>query len=139
MLPDSITEQWHLIERPNPLIHQAAEQRYQLTEENLKLLGETSFRQTVKDHMQAYFPYYLAGSTNQEQYNKLYRLANNAYQQGYCSEQDITYYANIIGYLCDDFAKHYPDLATLINTPNQQQAIERIQQAAELAREYVTR
>lgn len=111
---------------------------YPLSEEQLALLGEVSFRRIVRqldEHMRDYFPSYQSGLAGAARWQHLHELASRAYEQGFNSERDITLYANIFGFLGEDALARHPDLQALLSKASEQAPTQRIEQAAELARE----
>lgn len=111
---------------------------YRLSDEQLDLLGEVSFRSIVSDldqHMHAFFPSFQAQLSTRERWQYLHDLASDAYAQGFNSERNITLYANIFGFLGRDALDAHVDIAALLKTSSAQTPAQRVEQAASLAQE----
>lgn len=137
VLPDSIQEQWHIIKNDSSIIQK---ENFRLTDEDIDSLSEVSFRQVIRDlnqHMLDYFPNYLINQSNVIRYKNLYAIAGEAYKKGFCSEQEITLYANVVGYLGENWCE-FKDIAILLDNKSQLSHVERVQQAAKLAKQYAT-
>lgn len=137
--PDVVHGYWHHHRRPGNPPFAIPATPYPLSEEQLALLGEVSFRSIVRhldEHMRDYFPSYQSGLAGSTRWQHLHELASRAYEQGFNSERDITLYANIFGFLGDDALARYPNIQALLSKASEQTATQRIEQAAELAREH---
>lgn len=133
--PDMVLGRWHWLRRPGqnwtPLTSP-----YRLSESELAGLGKVDFRQTVlrlNQHMQEYFPAYGAALARRARWAHLHALASEAYQAGFTSERDITFYANIFGFLGEQALLEHPDIAALLREKSAQPPEQRVEQAAELA------
>ncbi|WP_178091577.1 DUF4123 domain-containing protein [Halopseudomonas laoshanensis] len=132
---DAISRYWHSHQRPGAKTV-LSRLPYRLSENELAVLGEIDFRQTVRwlqSHMNKHFPHFVSEIPDLEQWNRIYQLADQAYQAGFTSERDIGLYANVFGFLGQDALEHHPDIAELVTKPNQQSPSQRIEQAANLA------
>jgi hypothetical protein len=133
---DAATGVWHLHQRPGLAPIPDHSQPYRLSEEQLSLLDEVSFRSVVMgldEHMQEYFPNYRAHATTRQRWEHFHYLASQAYERGYNSEFDITLYANIHGFLGEQALKEHPDLDAQLNTPSAQTPAQRLEQVADIA------
>ncbi|MDG9925815.1 MULTISPECIES: DUF4123 domain-containing protein [unclassified Pseudomonas] len=137
-LVDRTKHVWCQYSRPATATRISRERPYQLSEDQLELLGEVSLRSCVIQldaHMQEFFPHYQPQLLGPERWQHLHGLASNAYARGFNSERAITLYANIFGFLGEHALERHADIAALLNTPSAASPEQRIEQAAELARE----
>lgn len=134
-LPDSFQAVWHQHTRPEHARPHAGE-IYRLTDEELTALEEVTFRRAVfalSDHLHTYFPEFKASASAQQRLRHIERLAQEAYQYGFTSEQEITLYANVFGYLGEQPLAAHADIVELLTVPTTQSPLNRVQRAAELA------
>lgn len=139
-LPDGLHAVWQQHQRADAVAPDTTD-IYQLTEQELTALGEAQFHQSVLSlnaHLQQYFPGFMASYSDWERLRLAEKTAQQAYQQGFTSEQEITLYANVFGYLAGQPLTDYPDIAELLTVPSQQSPLSRAQRAAELAHERTT-
>jgi len=134
-LPDSLQATWHQHTRPD---HAAPDtlDTYRLTDQELTALGEVEFRRSVfdlSDHLHTYFPEFMASHPGQGRLRYAQQVAQEAYQQGFTSEQEITLYANVFGYLAGQPLADHPDIVELLTVSTAQSPLTRLQRAAELA------
>lgn len=61
------------------------------------------------------------------------KVADDAYQQGFASEQEITLYANVFGYLAGQPVTEHPDILQLLTLSTPDTPLKRVERAAELA------
>lgn len=135
-LPDSLQATWHQHARPEQAAPDTLD-RYRLTDEELTALGEVAFRRSVLDlseHLYTYFPEFMASYPAQERLRYAQKVAEEAYRQGFTSEQEITLYANVFGYLAGQPVSDHADIVELLTVPTAQSPLTRVQRAAELAR-----
>ena len=133
-LPDGIEGTWRQHIR---LDHASAEpQTYRLTDQELTALGEVEFRNGVsalREHLQAHFPAFMANFPGTECRQYAQKLAGEAYQQGFSSEQEMVFYANVFGYLAGQPVIEHPDIAQLLAGTAAGAPLARVERAAELA------
>jgi hypothetical protein len=134
-LPDSLQAIWQQHTRPD---HAAPEppDTYRLTDQELTALGDVEFRHSVfglSDHLHTYFPGFMASYSTQERLRYAQQVAREAYQQGFTSEQEITLYANVFGYLAGQPVSDHADIVELLTIATAQSPLTRLQRAAELA------
>ncbi|VVO52770.1 hypothetical protein PS903_00372 [Pseudomonas fluorescens] len=133
-LPDGIEGTWRQHIR---LDHASAEpQTYRLTDQELTALGEVEFRNGVsalREHLQAHFPAFMANFPGTECRQYAQKLAGEAYQQGFSSEQEMVFYANVFGYLAGQPVMEHPDIAQLLAGTAAGAPLARVERAAELA------
>lgn len=134
-LPDALQATWHQHARP---AHAAPEpcDTYRLTDQELTALGEVEFRRSVlglSEHLHTYFPEFMASYPAQERLRYAQQVAQEAYQQGFTSEQEITLYANVLGYLAGRPLADHADIVELLTVSTQHSPLTRVQRAAELA------
>lgn len=137
-LIDYTKHAWCRYSRPATATRVSQEKPYQLSEDQLELLGEVSLRSCVIQldaHMHEFFPNYRPQLRGIDRWQHLHELAENAYAQGFNSERAITLYANIFGFLGEHALERHADIAALLNTPSAATPEQRIELAAELARE----
>ncbi len=140
-LPDGLRATWLQHQRVDHAAPDTPE-IYQLTEGELTALGEAQFHQSViglNDHLRRYFPGFMASCADRERLRFAEKTAQQAYEQGFTSEQEITLYANVLGYLAGQPLESHPDIVELLTVPSQQSPLKRVQRAAELAHERSTR
>ncbi|MBK5511484.1 DUF4123 domain-containing protein [Pseudomonas sp. TH15] len=133
-LPDGVEGKWRQHQRPDPA--NAEPQTYRLTDSELTALGEVEFRNFVSDlneHLQNYFPDFMSSFVEPERRKYAQKIADDAYQQGFASEQEITLYANIFGYLAGEPVTDHPDIFHLLTESTPEAPLKRLERAAELA------
>ncbi|MDD2058966.1 DUF4123 domain-containing protein [Pseudomonas sp. GD03860] len=138
-LPDGAAATWTCLERPDPAIAEPA--AYRLTEQELTALGEVEFRNFVLrlgEHMHAYFPEFMARFAAHEWRPYVQKIADKAYQRGFCSEQEITLFANVFGYLAGQPVSDFPEIVQLLSEPTSNSPLSRVLRAAELAEHQAT-
>jgi hypothetical protein len=140
-LPDALELTWQRHAQDCPDFCAAAQgvDIYRLTEQQLTALGEAEFRRAVfalNEHMQLTFPDYRATHTDHERLRHAREIAQKAYESGFTSEQEITFYANVLGYLGDESLTDHPDIAGLLTVTSSQTPLSRVKRAAELAEHY---
>ena len=134
-LPDSLQATWHLHARPDHAAPDSAD-TYRLTDQELTALGGVEFRCSVfglSDHLHTYFPEFMASYPVREHLRYAQQVAQEAYRQGFTSEQEITLYANVLGYLAGQPLADHPDIVELLTVSTAQSPLKRLQRAAELA------
>jgi hypothetical protein len=133
-LPDGVEGVWRQHIR---LDHARPEPpTYRLTDQELTALGEVEFRTVVSvlgEHLQAHFPAFMANFPGTEGRQYVQKLASEAYQQGFCSEQEVTLYANVFAYLAGHPVIEHPDIAQLLAGTAAGAPLARVERAAELA------
>lgn len=133
-LPDGIEGTWRQHIR---LDHARAEpQTYRLTDQELTALGEVEFRNVVSalsEHLLAHFPAFMTNFSGTECRQYAQKLASEAYQQGFSSEQEMALYANVFGYLAGQPLIEHPDIAQLLAGTVAGAPLARVKRAAELA------
>ncbi|MBD9426570.1 DUF4123 domain-containing protein [Pseudomonas sp. PDM15] len=137
-LVDHTRHTWLQYSRPTTESGISRENPYQLSEDQLELLGEVSLRSCVIQldaHMQEFFPDYRPRLCGVDRWQHLYELASSAYADGFNSERAITLYANIFGFLGEQALDRHADIAALLNTTSAAAPEQRVELAAELARE----
>ncbi|MEE1948333.1 DUF4123 domain-containing protein [Pseudomonas alcaligenes] len=137
-LIDRTQQCWRQYARPGAAVQISRENPYQLSEAQLELLGEVSLRSCVIQldaHMHEFFPDYRPQLRGTDRWQHLHELASSAYARGFNSERAITLYANIFGFLGEDALDRHVDIAVQLNTPSATTPEQRIEQAAEIARE----
>lgn len=135
---DSTRHLWHQHQRPGSAVSLVRNTPYQLTDAQLALLGEVSMRSTVMQldaHMHEFFPSYQPRLAGPARWEHLHELASSAYSQGFSSERDITLYANIFGFLGERVLDEHADIAHLVTEKSPETPTQRIERAAELAKE----
>lgn len=133
-LPDGVAGIWRQHTR---LDHARAEsQAYRLTDQELTALGEVEFRTVVSalgDHLHAHFPVFMANFPGTEGRQYVQKLASEAYQQGFSSEQELVFYVNVFAYLTGQPVIEHPDIAQLLAGTAAGAPLARVERAAELA------
>jgi hypothetical protein len=133
-LPDGVAGIWRQHTR---LDHARAEsQAYRLTDQELTALGEVEFRTVVSalgDHLHAHFPVFMANFPGTEGRQYVQKLASEAYQQGFSSEQELVFYVNVFAYLAGQPVIEHPDIAQLLAGTAAGAPLARVERAAELA------
>lgn len=134
-LPDAMQGTWLQHQRP---VSGDGQQhaRYSFTEEELTVLGEVEFRRSVlalSVHMQTYFPEYAASGSARQRMQSIRSIAQQAYDLGFTSEQQITLYANVYGYLADQKMSDHQDIVHLLSNSLAGPHLSRVKRAAELA------
>jgi len=112
-----------------------------LTDSELTALGEVEFRNFVSglsEHLQTYFPDFMASFAEPERRQYAQKVADDAYQKGFASEQEITLYANVFGYLAGEPVKDQPEIFQLLTESTPMAPLKRLERAAELAERYAT-
>lgn len=135
-LPDCLQGVWWQHHRAGAPSERNEEKPYALCEDEMDALAEVSFRQSVlrlHDHMQAYFPHYQPALRGRARIEQLHLLAEEAYQQGFCSEREMALYANVFGFLDDQPLKNHPDIASLLHDKSSLTPAQRVEHAATLA------
>ncbi|MNJ67357.1 hypothetical protein D3C77_635230 [compost metagenome] len=61
------------------------------------------------------------------------KMTEQAYQQGFASDQELTLYANVFGYLAGQPLTDHPDIGQLLTNPTPDAPLTRVRRAAELA------
>jgi hypothetical protein len=61
------------------------------------------------------------------------KVASEAYQKGFSSEQEMTLYANVLGYLAGQPLIEHPEIAQLLAGTAAGAPLARVERAAELA------
>ncbi|MEB0048061.1 MULTISPECIES: DUF4123 domain-containing protein [unclassified Pseudomonas] len=138
-LPDALQASWHQHTRPAHLTPQSP-QTYRLTDQELTALGEVEFRHRVfglSEHLHTHFPTFMASSSVQERLCYAHQMAQEAYRQGFTSEQEITLYANVFGSLAGQPLADHADIVELLTASTAQSPLPRVQRAAELAQRRV--
>ncbi|SFP65430.1 protein of unknown function [Ectopseudomonas composti] len=133
---DRIENVWHRHQRPGSTVITQQDRPYQLSDNQLDILGEVAFRNiliSLDAHMRDYFPHYQTTLSPTQRWQHLRTLAERAYSLGFSSEYEITLYANLFGLLGDDALDRNPDIATLVNQSSPLTPTQRIEQAADLA------
>jgi hypothetical protein len=136
-LPDGLQAVWLQQQRADHAAPDTCD-IYQLTEQELSALGEAQFHHSVlslNNHLQRYFPGFMASCSARERLRFAEKTAQDAYQQGFTSEQEVTLYANVLGYLAGQPLQSHPDIVELLTVPSPQSSMSRVQRAAELAHE----
>ncbi|MGY4664785.1 DUF4123 domain-containing protein [Pseudomonas chlororaphis] len=133
-LPDGVETTWWQHKRPDPAL--AEPEFYRLSDQELTALGEIEFRNFVSslsEHLQTYFPDFMATFAEPERRRYAQKVADDAYEQGFSSEQEITLYANIFGYLAGQPVTEHPDINQLLTLSIPDAPLKRVERAAELA------
>ncbi|PCR97565.1 hypothetical protein CP336_07395 [Pseudomonas fluorescens] len=135
---DTALQCWHQHHRPQNAPAISHVKPYQLNDSQIALLGEVNFRSVVlrlDQHMQEYFPTFQAHLQKPERWKYLNELASQSYERGFCSELDITLYANLHGFLGVTALKEHPDLNVLLETTSEQTPTQRLEHIASIAKE----
>lgn len=133
---DRVQDCWHQHHGTGSTDGARHDRPYQLSESQLEMLGDVSFRGILirlDEHMRDYFPGYQHALSRPERWQHLRLLAEQAYAQGFHSEHDITLYANIFGLLGTDALSAHSDIAALLGQPSSLTPTQRIEQAADMA------
>lgn len=133
---DRMQNGWHQLQRPGSATAARHDRPYQLSESQLEMLGDVSFRGILirlDEHMRDYFPGYQQALNPPERWQHVQTLAQQAYAQGFHSEHEITLYANIFGFLGDGALQEHADIAELLTQKSSLTPSQRIEQAADLA------
>lgn len=133
-LPDGVEGVWRQHARPHQAIAEPA--TYRLTDQELTALGSVEFRNAVSgliEHMHKYFPDLLATLAPSAQRSYVQNMTEQAYQQGFCSDQELSFYANVFGYLAGQPLTDHPDIAHLLTKSRPGALLARVKLAAELA------
>lgn len=134
-IPDVLHANWLHHSRPGSAV--ADEQlTYRLTDQELTALGEVEFRGIaldLSDHLKTFFPVFMAPLSTLERQRYALHVAQEAYLSGFASEQEITLYANVLGYLSGQPITDHPDIAQLLTQPSSQTPLKRLELAAVLA------
>jgi hypothetical protein len=134
-LPDGIEGVWRQHLR---LDHARAEPHtYRLTDQELTALAEVEFRNVVTalgEHLQVHFPAFMANFSGPERRQYVHQLASEAYPLGFSSEQEMTLYVNVFGYLAGQPVVEHPDIAQLLAVATAGAPLARVERAAELAK-----
>nr|WP_079235594.1 DUF4123 domain-containing protein [Pseudomonas sp. J237] len=135
---DPVTRLWNQHQRPSEALAPVYDKPYALSEAQMELLSEVSFRNVLINldkHLHAHFPAYCTALTRIERWQHLRGLADEAYERGFNSERDIFRYANIFALLGDDALQHHSDIAELITSSSAATPSQRVEQAARIAYE----
>lgn len=138
-LPDRVANRWWQHTRPDS--NSAQPETYRLTDQELTALGDVEFRNFVSgltEHLQTNFPDFMATFTPAERRRHAQKLADDAYQKGFSSEQEITLYANVFGYLAGEPISDHPDIVQLLTEATSETPLQRVGQAAELAERHAS-
>jgi len=133
-LPDGVEACWWQHTRTDQA--SAAPQTYRLSDQELSALGGVEFRNTVSGlcaHLHSYFPDLLATLAPPARRQYVQNIAEQAYQQGFASDQELTLYANVFGYLAGQPLTDHPDIAQLLTTSTPDAPLTRVRRAADLA------
>ncbi|WP_280041698.1 DUF4123 domain-containing protein [Pseudomonas sp. Hg5Tf] len=133
-LPDGVEATWRQHARTPQASAEPAS--YRLTDQQLTALGDVEFRNTVSsvcEHLQQYFPDFMATVAPPERRQYVQTLAGDAYQLGFASPQEITLYANVFGYLGGRPLADHPDIVQLLTESTPDAPLTRVRRAAELA------
>ncbi|MBX8503125.1 DUF4123 domain-containing protein [Pseudomonas lijiangensis] len=133
-LPDGIEGVWQQHKRTASV--NSEPETYRLTDQELTALGEVEFRNFVSglnEHLQTYFPEFMATFAESERRRYAQKVADDAYGQGFSSEQEITLYANVFGYLAGQPVTEHPDIVQLLMESTSQEPLKRLERAAALA------
>ncbi|MGG7672817.1 DUF4123 domain-containing protein [Pseudomonas sp. WC2] len=139
---DAALRCWHQHHRPanSPTISHA--KPYPLNDSQIALLDEVNFRSVVlrlDQHMSEYFPSFQAHLQKPQRWIYLNELASESYERGFCSELDITLYANLHGFLGVTALTDHPDIDVLLQTPSSQTPTQRLEHIADIAKERAER
>ncbi|OOF25492.1 DUF4123 domain-containing protein [Salinivibrio sp. IB872] len=110
---------------------------YQLSDPQWSALGKVVWRnqiQSLKQHMQTYFPERLTSQSDPDQWVQTW--ADTAYQQGFHTGQDLTQFFNVLGFVGEQAldASVHPDISNIVLNPSALTPSQRIEQAALLAK-----
>ncbi|MNN42492.1 hypothetical protein D3C81_1566760 [compost metagenome] len=133
-LPDGVEGVWRQHARPHQAIAEPG--TYQLTDQELTALGSVEFRNAVSgliEHLHKYFPDFLATLAPSARRSYVKKMTEQAYQQGFCSDQELSFYANVFGYLAGQPLTDHPDIAHLLMKSRPDALLARVKLAAELA------
>lgn len=133
-LPDGVAINWQQHTRPQPAI--AEPETYRLTDQELTALGEVEFRNFVSgltEHLHTYFADFMATFAPEDRRPYAQALADDAYQKGFASEQEITLYANVYGYLAGEPLTDHPNIVQLLTQSSLEAPLKRVERAAKLA------
>lgn len=134
-LPDSTQGLWHEHKRPADT-GEAEPSTLRITDQELTALGEVEFQRYVlrlTAHLNTYFPDLMAPLSVREQRGYAQRVAQEAYDKGFYSAQEVTLYANVLAYLGDEPVASHPKIDYLLNHKSAFSALVRVQWAAEMA------
>lgn len=138
-LPDGVEAVWRQHQRSDSA--SAEPKTYRLTDAELTALGEVEFRNFVSglsEHLHAHFPAFMATFAEPQRRQYVQKTADQAYRQGFTSEQEITLYANVFGYLAGQPLADHPDIAQLLMQSTAEAPLTRVKRAAELAESRAT-
>ncbi|WP_165957298.1 DUF4123 domain-containing protein [Pseudomonas sp. H9] len=133
-LPDSVHACWWQHARADQAGDEPA--TYRLTDQELTALGAVEFRNAVSDmteHLHKHFPRFMASLAPATRRQYVQTLMEQAYQQGFSSAQELTLYANVLGYLDGQPLTEHPDISLLLIKPTQDAPLNRVKRAAEIA------
>lgn len=138
-LPDGVENRWHQHTRPASATAQTPP--YRITDQELTAFEEVEFRRFVSDlneHLHTYFADFMAtfAHANRRPYAK--QIANAAYQKGFATEQEITLFANVFGYLAGEPLSDHPEIAQLLTASSCEAPLKRLERAATLAEQRAT-
>ncbi|CAI8853259.1 DUF4123 domain-containing protein [Pseudomonas chlororaphis] len=129
---------WHQHHRPENTIITPHTERYRLNDSQITLLDEVNFRSVVMrldQHLNEYFPRFQTKLQALERWKYLNELASQSYERGFCSELEITLYANIHGFLGTMALAEHPDLDVLLETTSERTPTQRLEHVASIAKE----
>lgn len=111
-LPDGVEGCWLLHKRPDPA--RAQPDAYQLSDAEDAALGDVHLRNIISglhDHLRLYFPQFMSTFAAPAGRAFTQKIADEAFQQGFTTEQEIALYANIFGYLAGQSLADHPQIA----------------------------
>lgn len=129
---------WHHHPRPAKAYVNSYAKQYRLSTVQIDLLDEVNFRSVVMRldrHMEEYFPVFQSQLQPLERWKYLNELANQSYKRGFCSELDITLYANIHGFLGITALADHRDLDVLLETTSERTPTQRLEHVASIAKD----
>lgn len=135
---DAALRCWHHHHRPANSSVISHTKPYRLNDSQITLLDEVNFRSVVMRldlHMNEYFPTFQAHLQKTERWKYLNELASQSYERGFCSELDITLYANLHGFLGVTALAEHPDLNVLLETTSAETPTQRLEHIANIAKE----
>ncbi|MBX8531232.1 DUF4123 domain-containing protein [Pseudomonas cichorii] len=129
---------WHQHHRPANAPVTSHAKPYRLNDSQITLLDEVNFRSVVMrldQHLYEYFPAFQTELQTLERWKYLNELASQSYERGFCSEFEITLYANIHGFLGKMALAEHPDLDDLLASTSEQTPVQRLEYVANIAKE----
>ncbi|PSS53796.1 DUF4123 domain-containing protein [Pseudomonas sp. BBP2017] len=133
-LPDGVEGSWR--QHARTLQACAEPKTYRLSDQELTALGDVEFRNAVSglcEHLHRYFPDFMATFAPSARRQYVQEMTEQAYQQGFCSDQELALYANVFGYLTRQPLTDHPDIAALLAKSTPDAPLSRVKRAAELA------